>query len=262
HLHALRQRHLDSPVAQRDRAQSLELVFEDTGYLGRIADKVIFAVGVLRQALQQFLVELDPDAHRRERNLIAIFLDQIDTRGFFVGLSVGQDQHPVQPVAAEIFLDLVDSSSHPERHLRAAADFEQVDIVERSHNRALVVRRVGVQDNLRLVSKNDDRNLDVAIQVLGQELDRLDYEFEAPLVVHRPGAVDNDAEVEWQPTAAAGAPFATGDRLEQDIEDEIFCARQHMVAARERLEAKRIGHSSNLPKLIVGSSCRTWQPTY
>jgi len=29
------------------------------------------------------------------------------------------------------FLDLVDCRFHPERHLRAAADFEQVDIVDR-----------------------------------------------------------------------------------------------------------------------------------
>ena len=92
---------------------------------------MIFAVGVLRDALQELLVELDADAHRRERNLVAVFLDQLDTRGFFVGLAVGEHQHAIETIGTQIFLDLVDRRAHPERHLRAAANFKQVDIVDR-----------------------------------------------------------------------------------------------------------------------------------
>ena len=205
---------------------------------------MIFAVGVLRHALQEFLVELDADAHRRERNLVAIFLDQIDARGLFVGLAVGEHQHAIEPIGAKIFLDLVDRRAHPKRHLRAAADFEQIDIVDRAFDRALVARRLGRDYHLGLVGERDYRDLVVRRQVVGQELDRLDDEFQAPLVVHRARAIDNHAKVERHPATAAGATRAAGHSLEQDIENEVFRAGQHMFAARQRLEAKRIGHSS------------------
>ncbi len=205
---------------------------------------MIFAVGVLRETLQEFLVELDADAHRRERNLAAVLLDQVDTRGLFVSLAVGQHQHAVEPVGTQIFLDLVDRRLHSKGHLRATADFEQVDIVNRPFDRGLVACGFGRDQYLGLVRERDYRNLVVRRQVVGQELYRLDNEFQAPLVVHRARAIYYNAKIERQPATTASATLAAGDCLEQDVEYEVFCTGEHMFAARQRLEAKRIGHSS------------------
>ena len=114
-------------------------------------------------------------------------------------------------------------------------------------------------DHFRLVGERDDRDFVLRGQVGGEKLYRLDYELEPLLVVHRARAIDHDAQVKRQPATTA-ATRAAGNSLEQDIEDKILRARQHVLAARERLEAYRFGHLVDLPPSIVSASIDCWQP--
>ena len=255
----MRECDFDSSVAHADRAQARQLVFEDARNFRRVADEVILAVRILRDPHQQLLVELNAHAHRGERHLIAVLIGEIDARGLLVSLPVGEHQDAVEPVGREIFLDLIDRRAHPQRHLGAAADLEQIDIFDGAPHGTLVVDLVGADDHLGAIGEGDDRNLVLGRHVLGKKSDRLDHEFQPPLIVHRTRAVDYQAQVQWQPRAAACAASALRNRFQQHIQNEIFRAGKHILAARERFEAKRFCHLRCSPAQIVSVSAMLWQ---
>src|SRR6202011_6319683 len=62
-----------------------------------------------------------------------------------------------------------------------------------------------------------------------------------------------------QPRAAARNATALCDSLQQNVENEIFRARKHVLAARKCFEANRFCHLKCSPAQIVSVRTMVWQ---
>ena len=111
---------------------------------------------------------------------------------------------------------------------------------------------------LRPVGKGDHRDLVFGCDVLGEKLDRLDHEFEAPLVVHRTRTVDHHAQIQGQ--ARFRRPRRRRLRsLPAARRGRNFRRSKARTRCSPVLEAKRFGHLRCSPAQIVGVSAMLWQ---